>query len=221
MRTIQFDSKDGLAITADLYESSRPKGWILLCHRSHFNRGEYKNTATKLQQLGYTCMAIDQRSGMNVLGYTNETSTRAKKLGLPTGYLDAKPDIESAMDYLYKLSNRRSILLLGSSYSASLCLLIAVASPIVEAVITYSPGEYLKDINLSTAITNINVPIYATAAKKEMGQVALIFAKTNQQLVSIYTPSVIGAHGSRVLWDQTPGNAEYWESLINFLNHLQ
>ncbi len=32
------------------------------------------------------------RSGMKVFGETNETKNRAKDQGLPTGYLDAKPD---------------------------------------------------------------------------------------------------------------------------------
>jgi len=41
-QTVQFPSKDGLAITADYYDIPDSVCYILLCHRSHFNRGEYK-----------------------------------------------------------------------------------------------------------------------------------------------------------------------------------
>lgn len=61
-----FHSKDGLKITADYYRIEKPKDLILLCHRSHCNRAEYRETAPKFNQLGYSCIAIDQRSGMKV-----------------------------------------------------------------------------------------------------------------------------------------------------------
>src|SRR5688572_27952913 len=120
VKTVQFPSRDGLLITANYYDVEDPTGRILLCHRSHFNRGEYKEIAPRLNTLGYSCLAIDQRSGMKVLGTTNETYARAKEQSLPTGYAAAKPDIEAAVAYLYDKNHKRPIILLGSSYSAAL-----------------------------------------------------------------------------------------------------
>jgi len=119
-KKINFKSIDGLEMTADYYEIVYPKGLILLCHRSHCNRAEYRETEPKFNKLGYSCLAIDQRSGMKVFGEINETKNRAKEKGLLTGYLYAKQDIEAAIDYAYELNNKKPIILLGSSYSASL-----------------------------------------------------------------------------------------------------
>ncbi len=124
-KTIHFPSKDGLRITADVYPVDQPKGLILLCHRSHCNRGEYRETAPKFNTLGFSCLAIDQRSGMKVFGVINETSALAKQKGLGTGYLDAKKDIEAAVSYAFIMNNNKPIIILGSSYSASLALLIS------------------------------------------------------------------------------------------------
>lgn len=216
-KTVQFPSADGLMITADLYAAQKPKGFILLCHRSHFNRGEYREAGPKLAALGFTCMAIDQRSGMNVLGVMNETSTLAKKKRLPTGYLDARPDIEAAVDYLYKKSHRQPVIVMGSSYSASLALLLAKDSDKIGAVIGFSPGEYLKGIPLAESIKGLVKPVYVTSAKKEATDVRKLMRYVGTQYKTQFKPKHEGAHGARVLWKATSGHEEYWHSLNRFL----
>ncbi len=220
MKKIQFPSKDGLPITADLYLAQKPKGCILLCHRSHFNRGEYKDTALKLQELGFTCMAIDQRSGMNVYGVINETSTLAKKKGLPTGYLDARQDIEASIEYLYEFNHKEPIILIGSSYAASLALLISCHTDKVKAVAAFSPGEYLKGINLAESIKALTKPTYITSAKKEVREVAQVLRYIDPKYITYFKPGVEGFHGSKVLWQTSRGNEIYWKSFQQFLLNL-
>ncbi|MEE9439882.1 MAG: hypothetical protein V3V14_12825 [Saprospiraceae bacterium] len=147
MKKVNFKSKDGLLVTADYYKVENHRGFIVLCHRSHCNRAEYRETAPKFNKLGYSCLAIDQRSGMKIFGETNETKNRAKEQKLPTGYLDAKPDIESAIDYAFALNDKNKIILLGSSYSSALALLIATKSDKVKTVLAFSPDEHLKKVN--------------------------------------------------------------------------
>ncbi len=53
MKQVQFKSKDGLKITADLYTVENQKGFMVLCHRSHCNRAEYRETAPKLNAIVY------------------------------------------------------------------------------------------------------------------------------------------------------------------------
>ncbi len=48
--TIHFKSKDGLLITADFYALEHAEDLILLCHRSHCNRGEYRETAPQIEE---------------------------------------------------------------------------------------------------------------------------------------------------------------------------
>ncbi len=217
MEKITFESKDGLLITADYYKLDNPKGFILLCHRSHCNRAEYREIAPKLNALGYSCLAIDQRSGMAVFGEVNETKSRAKEKGLPTGFLDAKVDIESAVEHAYRLNNNERIILLGSSYSASLALLISTNSDLVSSVIAFSPGEYLKKTNLAEDIRGIRIPIFATSAKKETAEVADVLRYVAKKYVTHFKPDVAGFHGSKTLWETVKGHETYWEALTGFL----
>jgi alpha-beta hydrolase superfamily lysophospholipase len=219
--TIHFKSKDGLLITADVYPVKQSKDLILLCHRSHCNRGEYRETAPKLNKLGFSCLAIDQRSGMKVFGVINETSARAKQNGLPTGYLDAKQDIESAVDYAYELNHKKPIIILGSSYSASLALLISTQSEKIKAVIVFSPGEYLKGVKLAEEIKLLEKPIFATGARKEIDEVSKVIRFINPKNVTLFKPKVDGFHGSKTLWESVEGYEAFWETLEKFLSKFQ
>ena len=216
-KKITFPSKDGLSIRADLYQAKKQKDFLVLCHRSHFNRGEYKDIAQRLVAEGFSCLAIDQRSGMNVLGHINETSTLAKKKGLPTGYLDAKQDIESAVDYAFKKNHSKPIILVGSSYSASLALLTAKDADKVKATAVFSPGEYLKGIDLSKTIKDFSKPIFATSAKKEVADMKKLFRYVGEKYISYFLPRVDGFHGAKSLWPTSGGNEQYWKSFLGFL----
>ncbi len=217
MKKVFFQSKDKLKITADYYEAKNPRGFLLLCHRSHFNRGEYKDIALRLVENGYSCLAIDQRSGMNVLGYINETSTLAKKKKLPTGYLDARQDIEAAIDFAFKQNHSKPIILVGSSYSASLSLLIAKNTEKVTSVAVFSPGEYLKGVKLSNILKDFAKPIFATSAKKEMSDMKKLFRSAPKKYISYFLPKVDGFHGAKSLWLTSEGNEQYWKSFLSFL----
>lgn len=217
---IYFKSKDGLKITADYYKTKNPKGFLLLCHRSHCNRAEYRETAPVFNKLGYSCLAIDQRSGMKVFGEINETKNRAKEKGLSTGYLDAKPDIEAGIDYSFELNNKNPIILFGSSYSASLALLITSETEKIKATIAYSPGEYLKGINLAEKIKSINKPIFVSSPKKEIAQVNELMKHVNPEFVIRFKPIIEGFHGSKILWKSVKGYEMHWRSLEKFLNEI-
>jgi len=220
MEKVNFISKDGLKITADYYKVENHKGFIVLCHRSHCNRAEYRETAPKFNKLGYSCLAIDQRSGMKVFGEVNETKNRAKEKGLPTGYLDAKPDIESAINYAFKLNDNNPIYLLGSSYSASLSLLISTKTDKLKATIVFSPGEYLKGVNLAEQIKAINIPIFATSTEKEIQQVSEILKFVDKKHITHFKPKVEGFHGSKTLWEVVKGFETYWNALEQFLKRM-
>lgn len=221
MKKVEFKSKDGLLITADFYEVERHKGVILLCHRSHCNRAEYRETAPKFNQLGYSCLAIDQRSGMKVFGETNETKNRAKALKLPTGYLDAKPDIEAGIDHAYQLNKNQPIILLGSSYSAALALLISTESEKVKATIVCSPGEHLKGVNLAEEIQDIQIPVFATSAKKEIQEVEELLTNVKSIYVYHFKPIEEGFHGSKTLWESVKGYENHWRKLEKFLKSIE
>jgi pimeloyl-ACP methyl ester carboxylesterase len=212
-----FPSKDGLLISADLYEVNGKNPTVLLCHQAGFSRGEYKNTAIKLNKLGYSCLAIDQRSGKIANEIKNETAQRAKDKGLPTTYLDARQDIEAAIDYLYEMNGNQQVLLVGSSYSASLVLLIGKNNEKVKSIAAFSPGEYLKGISMKDNMQGFLKPIFVTSSQNEIEQVKKLEI-TAKPVYYHFQPNFEGIHGSRALWESTVGNAKYWKDFERFLN---
>jgi len=216
-KTVHFPSKDGLNVTADLYLVQEPKNFILLCHQAGYSRGEYIETAKKLNKMGYSCMALDQRSGKEVNGVVNQTAKLAKEKGKPSSYKDAKQDIEAAIDYCYKLNKSKTIILIGSSYSASLVLLIATNNKKVSAVAAFSPGEYLKGVQVTESISELNKPIFVTSSKQEIPQVEGIISKVKSTNKIQFKPKLKGIHGSRMLWKSTKGSQDCWKSFTQFL----
>ena len=98
VETITFSSKDGLKVTADLYQTHPDTApFILLFHQAGWSRGEYLEIAPKLNKLGFNCLAVDQRSGNKVNNVPNETFRKAQQEMKPTQYLTAIPDMEAAI----------------------------------------------------------------------------------------------------------------------------
>jgi hypothetical protein len=215
--TITFPSKDGLVITADSYIISESAPTIILCHQAGYSRGEYIQTGRRFNKLGFNCLAIDQRSGDVIYGIKNETAALAKtKSSKPVVYLDAEQDIIAAVDYVFGKFNKK-VILLGSSYSASLALKIGKESDKVSAVIAFSPGEYFGNkLFVQKVIADFNKPLFVTSTKAEAENVGTLIKDVKSTTKVQFIPQGEGAHGSKALWRATPGNQEYWMSLIVF-----
>jgi len=219
-KTISFPSLDKLPITADLYEIAADKPSILLCHQARFSRGEYRETALALNRLGFNCMAIDQRSGDEINGVVNETAKRAVEKKLPIEYRNAEMDIKAAINFLSNKTHSK-IILLGSSYSASLVLKIAAKSSDVKAVIAFSPGEYIKGVNIAHELKGLDKPMFVTSSREEAEEVTKLISNVKAKTKVQFVPSKPGDHGSKVLWERFPENEEYWNALKKFLEGLQ
>jgi pimeloyl-ACP methyl ester carboxylesterase len=218
---ITFKSRDGLTVTADWYYIDNKSPVIILCHQARYSRGEYLVTAKRLNKLGFNCIAIDQRSGKEVNGIVNETAALAAKKGLGTNYLDAEQDILAAIDYAKKIFNRQ-VILLGSSYSASLVLKIAKENENVSAAIAFSPGEYFEgNLNLQNSIEGLNKPLFVASSKSEAAGVREVLQKVESDNLTHFVPSSEGVHGSRMLWKETEGNQQCWLALMGFLEGLK
>ena len=57
---ITFPSEDGVDITADLYMAHADKQtpFLVLFHRAGWSRGEYREVAARLNQLGWNCRVV-------------------------------------------------------------------------------------------------------------------------------------------------------------------
>jgi len=218
-RAVEFASKDGLLISADLYEVDPAKPIILLCHQAGYNKYEYADIAPRLNQLGFNVLAIDQRSGGTFAEKANQTHKRAMaREGEKIDYTDAMQDIESAIKYLAD-RYKQKVILWGSSYSSSLALHIAQQNEQVKAVIAFSPGDYFgeKLPSLASVFPQIEQPYWVTSSRQEADQLqALLNAEENSELQFI--PDSDGFHGSKALWIDQEGAEEYWEAIRIFLS---
>lgn len=221
-QTVTFPSSDGLMITADLYMQDKSLPFIILYHQANFSRGEYKETAPKLMKLGFNCLAVDLRSGKEVNYIQNETAARAREKNLPVGYLDAEKDMISAIDYVKKLSKEK-VVIFGSSYSASLALKIGKNNPSVHAVIAFSPGEYFQpQVTLKTALAKLDKPVFIASTTSEHRFIKDMMAGVSDNVITWWTPSKgAGIHGSKALWQASPGSEECWMSMLMFFKNLK
>lgn len=223
---VQFPSADGLMISANLYEIDKTSPVIVLCHQARYNKYEYNSIATKLNEKGFNCIAIDQRSGGEMKStdntdnsYVNETFLRAKKEGKATEYLDAEQDIIAAVKYAKNI-HKSPLILWGSSYSSTLALYIALENDAVNAVISFSPGNYLSKSkgSLIDKLPNLKKSAFITSSKQEIVYIDQLLEKTtlNENQVH-FKPKGTGYHGSKALWPKQTGGEEYWVAIDKFL----
>jgi pimeloyl-ACP methyl ester carboxylesterase len=218
---VQIPTKDGLIVYGDIYEMYDSTLKLLFCHQAGNSRGEYLYHAILFSQMGYNGMAIDLRSGSMINNIPNNTALMAIQKGVPNEYKDARLDIEAAINYMYECNGGVPIILVGSSYSASLCLLLAKNNPKVKAVIAFSPGEYLEDIYVSEELKGMDKPVFVTSSKMEIPQTIKLLSHVDSSLITHYKPKVEGVHGSAVLNKLTLGYKDYWEAVFTFLHGLE
>lgn len=221
--TIEFPSEDGLIITADLYQIDTKSPWIILHHQAGFSRGEYLEIAPRLNELGYNCLAADQRSGDEVNGVRNETHKRAVEKGLKTEYKNAITDLEATLKYAKSTLKAKEIIIWGSSYSAALTFYMASQYPDdIKAIVAFSPGEYfeIKDQKISSFAAQVKCPVFISSAKNEKKYWEAIFKMLPGEKTA-YLPESDGFHGSRALWKEKEGHEEVWKELIKYLNGLK
>lgn len=221
--SIEILSLDGLNISANVYERSKDDPVIVLCHQARFNKHEYAGIAERLNDLGFTCIAIDQRSGGPIANKQNWTNIRARERGLPVDYLDAQQDITAAVNYANKTYGKK-VILWGSSYSSTLVLYEALKNDKVSSVISFSPGNYFSPElgSLIEMLPSLKKPMFVTSSKREVEEVSELFTEMTMAENQIqFVPDSSGFHGSRALWKGQPDGEEYWTAVEAFLEKLK
>jgi dienelactone hydrolase len=225
---VQFMSSDKVAVTADLYAPNPAKApFIILFHQANFSRGEYLEIAPRLNAMGFNCLAVDLRSGESVNGVENKTWRYADSLKFQTRYVDAYTDMRAAVSYARRIYPEAKIILMGSSYSASLAIKLASDFPTgISGVIAFSPGEYFskfgwnRDI-IQTSAAKVTCPVFITSAKEEKESWQKIYDAIPAAVKVSFLPNAPGKHGAKTLWEVFPENTEYWAALKGFLNKFK
>jgi alpha-beta hydrolase superfamily lysophospholipase len=223
-KSVTIKSADGIPITGDLYlahDASAP--FILLCHQAGWSRGEYREIAPKLNKLGFNCLAIDQRSGKEVNGVSNETVIAAEKAGKSTMFLDAEQDIIAALKHVRSKHAKGKLILWGSSYSSALALrIVGTNQGIADGVMSFAPGEYFVRFGkpedfIKQGASKLTVPVFITSAKNEYPRWKEIFDAIPSKTKTRFIPDSAGNHGSRALFKRFEDNGAYWKAVNTFL----
>jgi pimeloyl-ACP methyl ester carboxylesterase len=189
----------------------------LLFHQAGSNRMEYDPIVSQLHIAGFDTLTIDQRSGGTRWNFDNMT---VKRLGESAEYVDAYQDLEAALDYAVR-RKYQTILLVGSSYSASLAIVLASARPdVVDGIAAFSPGEVFPDKNwVKTAVRDLKVPLYVTGADNERQRVEEVLLWAGDIDVTHYKP-VNAVHGASTLReDQNPAGAK--QNMASFISFVE
>lgn len=210
-----------MTVTADLYmphPATAPM--IVLFHQAGYSRGEYREIAPKLNELGFNALAVDARSGEAVGGVGNETAASACRLGKPKSYVDAIADLKAAVAQARTLATGK-LLIWGSSYSSSLVLVLGSELK-ADAVLAFSPGEYFDDQGkpktwVADGAKALAVPVFITSAKSEASDWAPIAAAIDATKLTRFVPETKGRHGSSALWAAQPDHEAYWTAVTAFL----
>ena len=218
-QVVTFKADDNVTVTADHYVTSTDNAYIILLHQAGYSRGEYRETAPKFANLGFNCLAVDLRSGKEVNFINNLTAINAKELGVKTNYMSAMKDIDAAISFVTKRSNK-PIIIVGSSYSASLAIIAATNNFRIGAVIAFSPGEYFTDsVSVKTLTQSVYVPILAMSTKLEYNDMSQMLNHIPSKHLQLFKPSNgEGVHGSKALWERNPTSNQYWMAITQFIN---
>jgi dienelactone hydrolase len=221
---IWLKAEDGVAIRGDLYalegDDSKSAPVILLFHQAGSNRGEYAEIAPRLNALGFHALAIDQRSGGERWGLENET---VAKLGESTKYLAALPDLEAALKWKAESGYGGKTLVWGSSYSASLVLLLAAEHGAVDGVLSFSPGEYLgtRTDEVREAAASVSQPVLVLAPANERDRAKPVFDAIPAEDKQFVVPEE-AVHGSSMLVPgRNPGAERIWPAVQAFLEKFK
>ncbi len=223
MTTITYDSSDGLTVTADMYLIDDSSPIFILFHQSGWSRGEYIETAIKLNEFGYNAMAVDLRSGIAINDITNETARLAKEAGYPSNHADAALDVQASIEYVIN-NYDMEIYLLGSSYSASLVLVTAEEyKDSVEAILAFSPAEYFiyDGKNIASNVESLTIPSFITSASYEIDEWKNIFEHISSEYKFAFYPENFGSHGSESLWKSSKEHTDFWNAIFFFLDKLK
>lgn len=221
---IRFPSKDDAMITGDLNLIDHTSPMVILFHQATYSRGEYIETAQKLNELGYNTLAVDQRSGDIVNDIENMTYKRLYAQSTKVyGFKDAIIDVEATLEYASE-SFDMPLVALGSSYSASiLCVVGQNYADDLSGLILFSPGENMVfDGNkVSDMASNLMLPVFLSCGSHESYEPEIILEKIPSETKVMFMPKRVPVHGSTLLWAETEKQDEVWEAMMTYISALE
>ena len=219
---VSIRADDGLEVAADSYLVNDTLPWVLMFHQAGSSRGEFREIAPKLTKLGYNGLAVDLRYGNEIRFIPNETAQTARTEGYSRSMTDAMTDMRAAINWVSQISHL-PVILFGSSYTASLSMMMAVENTEISAVIAFSPGEYLgENRTVQDQVMDIQVPVFIASTNLEFPYVTELSSGIDPAYKTLFTPANnSGSHGAKALWESEEASNDYWLNLLMFLNRIR
>jgi dienelactone hydrolase len=228
--TIERSLPEGIALTADHYvaRTTTPGPIVVAFHMEGSSRGEYRKIAETFLKYNVSVLAVDLRAGKESNGVANATAAAfEKKHGKPAALADAYADVVEAVKWARELHPDGKVVLLGSSYSASLALVYAAREPAgADAVLAFSPGELIEGWTVAAEARNVKVPVYVSCGNglEEKSKTTRIVNALDKKLrSSFYPPDGLVAPRGAASLDQTEDSAHrrVWHGVFAVLKPFQ
>jgi pimeloyl-ACP methyl ester carboxylesterase len=149
---------DGLQIVATFWpgEGETPRPALIALHIIDGRRQSWQYFAPRLNERGYSVLAIDMRGDGQTGGQMDWVMTQAD-LPQVYRYLIARPDVDP-----------RRIGFIGSSIGANLALVTAAAEPAVKTLVLLSPSLNYEEVTTPAAIEAYgDRPVLMVASKED------------------------------------------------------
>lgn len=222
---VTLSAADGVKVYAEYWPAAdRNAPLILAFHQAGASHAEYAPLAPRLNQAGFSVLAIDQRSGGNEFGGANRT---VAALGRSDGYDAALADLEAAWVWGRGHAAGERVIVWGSSYSAALVFELAARHPAgVQALLAFSPDEYLgKPDAVRQAARTLKMPVFIDQATDEAEVEAsrAIYDAIPGSDKILFIAKTNGVHGAATLREDrnASGAAENWAAVNAFLARLK
>lgn len=218
---VTLKAADGVTVYGQYWPPSRKNAPLVLAfHQAGSSHVEYVPLVPRFNRLGFSVLAIDQRSGGAEFGGCNRTVTA---LGRSAFYDAALADLEAALVWGHDRADESPALVWGSSYSTALVFLLGANHPQqLRGRLAFSPGEYLDQPNsVVEAARSVQIPVFIDHAKDsdEVAASRTSFDALPNADKTLFLAQVSGVHGSATLRaDRNPrGAQENWVAVERFL----
>lgn len=170
-KPVTFTSEDGATLAGDLYLAGPEAPAVVLVHRLFGDRSEFAPLVELLRRgdQRYTVLAFDLRGHGD--SKEPEQDPKSKK---PARRDDSKAelraDVDAAIRHVLEAGGGKApgVVLVGSSFGATLVSLVAFERARVTALALVSPGASIRGVDIYRPYSEVrNLPTFIAAAKED------------------------------------------------------
>ncbi len=131
--------------------------------------------------------------------------------------------MEASLQYVNDNFKPETLLIWGSSYSASLAIVLGKEyQNEIDGIVAFSPPtlEY-EDVQINEYAKSVKLPTFIATSSSEYKDAKIIYDLIQNSNKKIYAPETGGLHGSKSLWSCSEDNQDYWKELQSFLSQFR